>query len=214
MSSQHSCAADTPLVVLREAEKRYGDQTVLRVDKLELNRNDWLLIAGPNGSGKSTLMRVLSGVATLSSGSVIRSSEFDSLKICYVPQSGGLHLNLTLADNLRMWHCLVGSAEPENLAQQWYVQGFELQRYLHSRSGDLSGGFQRLAALACALATKPDGLFVDEPLSGIDAPHARVIVQGLATAMTDLSFLVVTGHSVADFSGANRVIDLSQSGVQ
>lgn len=211
MPPQLSCAVDPPLVALQNAEKRYGDRTVLRVDKFNLNWKDLLLITGPNGSGKSTLMRVLAGVSTLSSGTVIHSAKFDSLKTCYVPQFGGLHLNLSVADNLRLWYCLVGSEEPENLAEQWYIQHFDLQGRLHSRCGDLSGGFQRLAALACALATRPDGLFVDEPLSGIDAPHAKMLVHGLGTAMADLSFLVVTGHSATEISQANRVIDLSGS---
>ena len=211
MSQQLSSDTDVPLIELREAEKRYGDRTVLRIDKFELKRNDCVLIAGPNGSGKSTLMRVLSGVSVLSSGTIVRSHELASLKICFVPQAGGLHLSLTLAENMRLWHWLVGTQEPSALDNQWYIQGFNLQRYLHSPCGNLSGGFQRLAAFACAFATKPDGLFVDEPLSGIDAAHAKILVNGLAGMMRELRFLVMTSHSRNDFAGANRVVDLSGS---
>lgn len=212
MSLSASTDTDPALVTLLEAEKRYGRRTVLRVDHFELRRGDSLVITGPNGSGKSTLMRLLSGVSALSSGYIRRSAGFDTLKVCYVPQAGGLQLNLSLWDNLRIWQQLVGDQEPADLATQWYMQGFDLLPFLRVRCGELSGGFQRLAALACALSTRPEGLFVDEPLSGIDATHARVLVRGLAAAMSDLQFLVVTSHASTDFTQATRVLNLSPGG--
>lgn len=209
MSSPASTATEPALVTLHEAEKRYGGRTVLRVDRFALRRGDSLLITGPNGSGKSTLMRLLAGVSTLSSGRVQRSAGYDALKIGYLPQTGGLQPALTVADNFRLWQHLLGSDEPPDLATQWYVQGFDLQPFLHTRGGDLSGGFRRLAALACALSAQPDGLFIDEPLAGVDGAHAQVLVQGLAAAMGALQFLALTSHAAADFAPATRVLDLS-----
>jgi ABC-2 type transport system ATP-binding protein len=212
MSLPASTATERPLVSLHEAEKRYGRHTVLRIDRFELRRGDSVVIIGPNGSGKSTLLRLLSGVAEPTSGRVERGADYDALKVCFVPQVGGLQPGLTLTDNLRAWQRLVGGPGPGELSTQWYLQGFDLQPFLHTRCGDLSGGFQRLAALACALSTQPNGLFIDEPLSGIDSGHAHRLVQGLEAAMRDLQFLVVTGHTAADFAKATRVVDLSPGG--
>jgi energy-coupling factor transporter ATP-binding protein EcfA2 len=80
---------------------------------------------------------------------------------------------------------------------------------LGTKCSDLSGGFQRLAALACALSTRPDGLLLDEPLSGIDGPHAEALVGGLADALERLRFMVVTSHFADDVAAANRVVDLT-----
>ena len=208
MSTEPSFATEQPLIALRSVAKRYGTRTVLEVPTYDLGRGDCVLISGPNGSGKSTLLRVLAGVASASEGSVERSPDYEALDVCYLPQSGGLHLNLTLADNFRLWLRLFGRTEPEHLAAQWYVHGFDLLPFLGARCRDLSGGFQRLAALACVLATRPQGLFIDEPLSGIDGAHARVMVDGLATASAELRFMVITGHSPADFPAANRHLAL------
>lgn len=203
-----SSSSEPPLIALAQAEKRYGSKVVLRVERLELHRGQHLLITGPNGSGKSTLMRVLSGVAQLSEGRIVRAPEYDSLRICFVPQSGGLYQNLTLADNIRLLARLLGTTEPRAVADEWYIRGFGLERHLHQRCGELSGGFQRLAAIACAFATRPHGLFVDEPLGGIDAPHAAAFHEGIETALRDLAFLVMTNHSAEGFPPEARVVEL------
>lgn len=209
MSLPASTATKRPLVALHEAEKRYGRRTVLRIDRFELRRGDSVAIIGPNGSGKSTLLRLLSGVAEPTSGRVERSVGYDALKVCFVPQAGGMQPELTLTDNLRAWQRLVGSPGLDELSTRWYLRSFDLQPFLHTRCGDLSGGFQRLGALACALSTQPDGLFIDEPLSGIDSGHGHLLMQALEAAMSDLQFLVVTGHTATAFTNATRVVDLS-----
>jgi len=209
MSSSASNAADGALVTLHEVEKRYGSRTVLRIDRFELCRGDSLLVTGANGSGKSTMMRLLSGISVASSGRVRQTPAYRAMKVCHVPQAGGLHPGLSLADNLRAWQRLVGSEGPADLAAQWYIRGLDLEPFMQTRCGELSGGFQRLAALACALATDPDGLFIDEPLSGIDTSHANALLQGLAAERSRLQFLVATGHAPDEFTPATRVLDLS-----
>jgi ABC-type multidrug transport system ATPase subunit len=203
-----AATALTPLVALYEAEKRYGSRVALRINRFGLNVGDWAVIIGGNGSGKSTLLRGLSGVSVLSTGRVVRSSEYEALRICFVPQSGGLQLNLTLADNVLMWQRLVGRDPWELGVDQCYIHRFGLQRYLRTRCGELSGGYQRLAAFACALAVRPDGLLVDEPLSGVDESHRKELIDGFDSARATLRLLVVTSHSIDDFEAANRVFDL------
>jgi ABC-type multidrug transport system ATPase subunit len=165
-------------------------------------------VLGANGSGKSTLLRVMAGVACLTAGRVERSATYESLRVCFLPQAGGLLGDLTLADNLRQWALLTGTAPPPDLARQWYLREFDLLPYLDTRCRDLSGGFQRLAALACALSTRPHGLFADEPLSGIDAEHAKVMIDGLGDQRLGLQFLVVTGHDPGQLPSASRMLKL------
>ena len=93
-----------------------------------------------------------------------------------------------------------------------HFETVDLKRYMHVRCGNLSGGFQRLAAIACALSAGPQGLLVDEPLSGIDAQNGAALLATLAAARRRLDFLVVTSHSASDFAGANRFVDLTAGG--
>ncbi len=208
MSQPRSSSSDVPLVTLDNAQKRYADRVVLHIQRLELFRDECLLITGANGSGKSTLLRVLSGVAPLSGGSVTRAPEYDSLRVCYVPQTGGLYPTLTLADNLRLSMRLFGTSEPADLAQPWYVRDLGLDRYLQARCDELSGGYQRLAAIACAFVAKPHGLFIDEPLSGIDRAHGDLLLEGLESARNELAFIVLTNHSAQGLPVATRAFAL------
>lgn len=208
MSMSSSSAPEAPLLALHEAVKRYGRRRVLAVPQLTLRRGDRLLVTGANGSGKSTLLRVLAGVTQLTSGRVEWSLAYGSLRVCFLPQAGGLQPDLTLADNLRQWMLLTGATAGPDLARQWFLREFDLLPYLDTRCRNLSGGFQRLAGLACALATRPDGLFVDEPLAGIDTAHARVLVDGLAATAASLQFLIVSSHDAADLPAATRLLRL------
>jgi ABC-type multidrug transport system ATPase subunit len=197
-----------PLLRLCETVKTYGRRRVLAIDHLALHRGEQMLVLGANGSGKSTLLRVMAGVARPSAGLVERTAEYEALRVCFLPQAGGLVPDLTLAENLRQWALLTGTRPPPDLARQWYLREFDLLPYLDTRCRDLSGGFQRLAALACALSTRPNGLFADEPLSGIDAGHAQAMIEGLGDARLELQFLVVTGHDEGQLPSATRRLTL------
>lgn len=209
MSPERFSSSDAPLVTLERVEKRYGDRVALRVERLELRRGDCMLITGPNGSGKSTLLRVLSGVSPPSRGRVSRTLEFESLRLCHVPQTGGLYGHLTLADNIRLSARLFGADDSDDVDRRWYVRRLGLARYLDARCEDLSGGYRRLAAIACAYAAQPQGLFVDEPLSGIDRSLGDALLEGIESSRDALAFVVMTHHSAHGFPSTSRVVELS-----
>jgi ABC-type multidrug transport system ATPase subunit len=213
-SPARSSYSEAPIIALERAEKRYGGRVVLHVERLAIVEKELLVITGPNGSGKSTLLRLLAGLIPLSAGAVTRSPRFDSMRICYVPQTTGLYQHLTLADNIRLWTRLLGTTEPDDLSGRWYMRDFGLDRHLHSRCRELSGGYQRLAAIACAFAAGPDGIFMDEPFSGIDAEHSRLLLDGLSSARNDLNFVVITNHSAEGLPAATRVVCLPEAARQ
>jgi ABC-type multidrug transport system ATPase subunit len=208
MSAPSSFAASDALVTVQDTAKRYRGRDVLRVASLDLCRGDRLLITGSNGSGKSTLLRLLAGVASPTTGTVRHAPAFDDLVVAFVPQAGGALPNLTVAENLLLAIGLRGRSIPERLLERWYVSDLGLNALLHVRFGELSGGFQRLAALSCALATEPDGIFLDEPLSGVDAPHSHFVREGLLAASANMEFLALTAHAADEFDAANRVVKI------
>lgn len=130
------------------------------------------------------------------------------MRICYVAQAGGLYQNLTLLENARAFSYLMGCDIPSDLGKQWYIDELGLGRFIHTKTAELSGGFQRLAAIACALAAQPQGLFLDEPLGGVDPDHTIQLLSRLVLS-SRLEFLVLTDHTATRFSFADRVINLS-----
>ena len=209
MSSAPSSFADAPLIALEGAEKRYGNRSVLALERFELSRGECLLVTGPNGSGKSTLLRILCGAAPLTKGRIVRSSAYEAMRVYYVPQAGGLYQHLTLAENIRLATRLFGASEVDDLEREWYVHGLGLAGRLDTRCEELSGGYQRVATIACAFAAQPRGLLIDEPLSGIDAALGEVLLRGMDAARREMDFMVVTHHSASGVRFATRVIVLS-----
>lgn len=209
MSASHCSDTEPELISLQDVEKRYGKKIALRVATVELRRGDRMLIAGGNGSGKSTLLRILAGIAPISSGHATVSPALDKMRVCYVPQAGGLYQNLTVSENIRAISHLVGAEVPKDLDKHWYIRELGLERFLHAKCAELSGGFQKLASIACALAVEPEGVFLDEPLAGVDSDYAERLLNGLESSFT-LGFLVVTDQQPSRFRSANRIVDLGR----
>lgn len=211
MHQSPSSATEGALVSLRQVQKHYGGKVAIRLNGIDLQQRERLVIVGGNGSGKSTLLRMLAGITPPSSGQVTMSAAFNKMRIGYVPQVGGLYQNLTVAENVRALAHLTGARIPTDLGKQWYVRDLGLDPFLHVKAGELSGGFQKIAAIACSLAAQPQGLFLDEPFNGIDPERGGKLLEGLK-ASARLEFLVATDHTAMRFPSHYRVIELPKGG--
>ncbi|HTZ74883.1 MAG TPA: ATP-binding cassette domain-containing protein [Candidatus Aquilonibacter sp.] len=163
-----------------------------RLPEFELNvsltaDSDPVSILGPSGAGKSMLLRCIAGIERPDRGhiSLGKRTLFDSEKRISVPararhigmlfQSDSLFPHRTVAENIEFG--LNGLAAEERArrialwAQRTHVQGLE-----HRYPRELSGGEQQRAALARALATEPEALLLDEPLTALDT-HLRSQVE-------------------------------------
>lgn len=193
------------VLVLENATKQYGAQSVLEIHGLALYRNEKVLVTGSNGSGKSTLLRVLAGVSPVDRGSRWQSPELASSHLGFVPQAGGLYPELTLEENLDMRRHLFGMSRLPSRKTD-YVGDLGLHPFLAKRFSDLSGGYQRLAAFACALHIEPEWLLLDEPFSGIDGERRQQVERHLDRL--DLHLLVVAAPSEHEAPHVGRTVRL------
>lgn len=144
---------------------------------LELASGDYLTLLGPSGAGKSILLESLMGLLNPDSGSVfINASDATNCPpekrgIAYLPQDLALFTHLSVRQNI-----LFGVDDRKSLSaatEAWFNELLQLLNLeqLIDRSSilSLSGGEQQRVALARALLPKPDILFLDEPLSALDA---------------------------------------------
>lgn len=199
----------TALLEVRDLRKVYGRQRVLDVDRLEFAAGDRVLVGGRNGSGKSTLLRLLAGAATVDAGRVVRQAALGETRLGYVPQSAGLYADLTVRRNLDIRRALYGC--PRRAAEDaWYVDDLALAPLLDRRVEELSGGYQRLAAVAAALHVDPGWLLLDEPFEGLDADRRESVLDVLRRLAGSVRLTVVAAPNAADYPDANRVIQLQQ----
>lgn len=195
-------------IALKNVAKFYGKQRhVVLIEQLSLPQGGSVLLHGRNGSGKSTLLRILARVSTTDRGDVDHSARLLQGRLGYLPQSGGLYPELSLRDNLRLRRQLYGLRDirPESV---WYVRELGLIQFLPRRVSELSGGFQRLAAIAATLHIEPTWLLMDEPLSGVDAEMRGDLLGWFTELAREMDLFVVAAPLVEDSLGALTAIEM------
>jgi len=203
------------LLEMCKLEKWYQKHQVLDIDTFSLIRGDNVALLGENGSGKSTLLRVIAGISNLTKGEFVKHEPMRSMRLAYVPQSGGIYPNLTVDENLQLFARLYNvNTYHTSGKQDYFIKDVGLDRYLDYPVENLSGGFQRLTSIACALSIKPQGLFLDEPLTGLDIENRKKAIDTIISAQKSLDFMIMTAHSMDEVGFCNKSYTLSNGQFQ
>jgi len=157
-----------------------GEKTILRGVDVEAKNGEVVGVLGPSGAGKSTLFRALVGETPIAAGAVVLEG-VDVTKeplwararrgLAYVPQSASVLWDLTVRENLDVYHQIV-TGKRDDAAVKTLAERVSLEDRLDVRAGELSGGERRRLELARALARPPKVLVCDEPFSGVDPKQA------------------------------------------
>ena len=191
-------------IEVRGLTMAFGDRVVMRDLDFSVRRGDVFVVMGGSGSGKSTLLRHLLGLLEPVEGEICYEGESFTaaepeararlLRRCGVTfQTGGLWSSLTLAENVALpieEYTELPPAEIRELARLKLalvgLRGFE--DYYPS---EISGGMQKRAGLARAIALDPEILFFDEPSAGLDPVSARLLDQLILELRDSLGATVV-----------------------
>ncbi|MEN8189175.1 MAG: ABC transporter ATP-binding protein [Thermodesulfobacteriota bacterium] len=144
---------------------------VLNGVDLEIDNGEMVCLLGPSGCGKSTLLKIIAGFETQTSGTLSvdgKSVEGPSSNNIFVFQHSGLLPWMTVWENVELGLRRMEDSEQKEQEIIEYIQMVELDGFEHHYPYQLSGGMQRRAELARALAVNPEILIMDEPFSGLD----------------------------------------------
>jgi phospholipid/cholesterol/gamma-HCH transport system ATP-binding protein len=208
-------------VAVEDLTMAYSDLVIQRDLSFKVDHGDIFIIMGPSGCGKSTLLRHMIGLMPPTKGDVFyngrnlwkappdeREAIIRRFGIMY--QSGALWSSLTLAENVALALEQYTDLLPDRIRELAELKlalvglaGFE--DYYPS---EISGGMQKRAALARAMALDPDVLFFDEPSAGLDPVSSRLLDDLILELRDSLgATIVVVSHDLASiFSiGTNSV---------
>ncbi|MGS2722575.1 ABC transporter ATP-binding protein [Porticoccus sp. GXU_MW_L64] len=206
----------------------YGDTLIQRDLTFTINRGDIFIVMGGSGCGKSTLLKHLIGLLQPASGEICYNgvSYFDASPRQQANmrrswgttfQTGGLFSAMTLAENValplqqhaRLQNASLSKAEIADLVHYKLalvgLAGF--QDYYPSQ---ISGGMQKRAGLARAIALDPEVLFFDEPSAGLDPLSSKLLDELIVQIQqtTGATIVVVTHELASIFAIGNNSVFL------
>lgn len=215
-----------PIIKVENLSVRFDDRTILHNVSFETYPGEVLCIIGESGCGKTTLLRVLIGLIPPDEGTVqiFNHNLFHSTteerivvlqKIGVLFQVGGLLRSLTVAENIALPLQMYTSLSDEEILELVHLKlaAVGLAGSSAFLPSELSGGMQKRAGIARALALDPPLLFLDEPTSGLDPVTAASIDQlVLEINRIFATTMVIVTHDIATmFTVANRAILLDKS---
>jgi len=214
-------------ITVRALTMAYGDFVLMRDLTFTINRGDIFIIMGGSGCGKSTMMTILIGLKTPAKGQVLygdidfwgadaptRDKIIRRGGVMY--QSGALWSSMTLAENIALPLETYTDLSPARIREV-----VELKLALVGMAGfeefypsEISGGMQKRAGIARAMAMDPEVLFFDEPSAGLDPVSARRLDDLILELRDSLgTTMVVVTHELASIFaiGSNSVfLDVSK----
>ncbi len=216
----------SPAITVEGLTVRYGENTILDNVSLEVTRGEVLVIAGGSGCGKSTLLKHVIGLAQPSAGKIvingvdITMADYDMLReirkdIGMLFQSSALFGSMTVSENVALpLETFTGlPASTINLIVKMKLGMVGLAGYENHFPSELSGGMQKRAGIARAMAMDPSILFFDEPSAGLDP----VTAAGLDNLITSINksmgttMMIVTHELPSIFNVAQRIVLLDKS---
>ncbi len=185
---------------------------ILRDVSLDIEAGTTVGLIGRNGAGKTTLMRAIMGAAPLSKGAIkFEHQELHrtpahhraELGIGYLPEDRRLVPHFSVEDNILVSLWATGNQDRARL--KWvYDLMPEIGRFADRKAMTLSGGQQKLVALARALVAGGNLLLLDEPFEGVAPALAQRLMEVISDLRREhLSVLI----SESDYTHSEKVVD-------
>ena len=181
------------MLEVNQVDVHYGDIQALWNVSFRVEKGEIVSLVGSNGAGKTTVLKTISGVLSLTKGSVtidgVRSDTIKAYQIVeqgvsLVPEGRRLFRDMTVFENLELGGYIgrVRLQKDENL--KWIFQMFPvLDQRIHQLAGTLSGGEQQMLAIARGLMSEPKLLLVDELSLGL----APLIVKHIYLTLKEIN---------------------------
>lgn len=204
-SARQGTASDQVALSVSGLNVHYGKSHIIRDVTLDIHRNEILALLGRNGAGKSTVLKALTGIAPVSSGSILLEGQelagLSSARIArqgigYVPQGRGLFAGMTVRENLELGRIRRQTGAGSHWSMEQILDYFpRLHERMDTPADRLSGGEQQMAAVARALSGDTRVLFLDEPFEGL----APAVVEQLFLTfdkLRDQLSIVIVDHNL------------------
>jgi len=201
------------MIEIKKVSKKFGNFTAVDQVSLTISRPGITVLMGPSASGKTTLLRLIAGLEDPDQGEIRMDKQLVSGKgvkvqpnkrgIGFVFQQPALWPHMRVAENILFGLAGLSREEQQQRLRETLAL-VDLEQKKNSFPHQLSGGQQRLAAIARALAVQPQYLLMDEPLANLDKAGRETMLRFIKELGADQAryiFYVTHDPVEADFLG-------------
>jgi len=193
-----------PVIEINDLRMSYGkdEEDILKGINLEVYPGQIIGYIGPNGAGKSTTVKILLGILNDFRGEVkifgkniLEDNVKYKSKIGYVPETAEIYENLTAHEYLTFLGEVYGMDidEIDEKAKK-LMSLFDIEGNYNSRISSYSKGMKQKLLIIASLIHNPDILFLDEPLSGLDANSVMILKEILAQLAAQGKTIFYSSH--------------------
>ena len=185
------------MIEIKNIEKYFGDNHVLKNVSFTFERGKTNLIIGESGSGKTTLIKILVGLQNKDQGTVLfngedvnnmNSKEIRRFRkeIGMLFQGGALYDYMTVEENIMFPLSMFTEKTDDEMLERvnFCLKRVNLKGKNNLMPSELSGGMKKRVAIARAIVMQPKYLFCDEPNSGLD-PNTAILIDNLIQEITE-----------------------------
>lgn len=195
---------------------------ILKGVSASISEGEFAILAGPSGCGKSTLLHIIYGLEAPTSGNVFIDScdiwaktkdwraDFRNKFVGFIPQQTFWIKSLSVLENVAIPSLIKGETFAQSLERaSQLVKLVGMEKWMHNRPYDLSGGQQQKIALARALLLNPRFLIADEPTGNLDMKSGKELMELLAdfNKQFNITILMIT-HNPEQYEYADQVIHM------
>jgi multiple sugar transport system ATP-binding protein len=210
-------------IVLRDIEKYFGDNYVIRKLNLAIAHKEFVVLLGPSGCGKTTTLRAIAGLEAIDSGDIlidgkpVQSLQPGERDIAFVFQLFALYPHLTAYDNIAFpLRATRESSAGVDAQVRAVAKSLQIEHLLSMRPSHLSGGDMQRVAIGRALVRRPKAMLMDEPIGALDAKlreEMRTELKRLHLE-NDQTTVYVTHDQVEAMSLADRIAIMNEGVLQ
>ncbi|HHL9907391.1 TPA: lantibiotic protection ABC transporter ATP-binding protein, partial [Streptococcus pyogenes] len=196
------------MLKIQNLKKSYGKRTILNNVNMNIPKGKVYALIGPNGAGKSTIMKILTGLVSKTSGSIIFEgrewSRRDLRKIGSIIEEPPLYKNLSAYDNMKVVTTMLGVSESTIFP---LLNKVGLGNIDKRPVKQFSLGMKQRLAIAISLINSPKLLILDEPTNGLDPIGIQELREIIESFKSEGMTIMISSHilseveHLADFIG-------------
>lgn len=189
------------ILEISNLNKNFGSLLALDNVNMTVEQGAICGLLGPNGAGKTTLLRIINGILTKDSGSVLVFGEEASLnsarKLGYMPEERGLYDNMTIENQiLYLGQLKGGSAARIREVMNDYLELFNLIGNEKRKLKELSKGNQQKVQIISTLVHEPKLVILDEPFSGFDPINGQLLQELISRLHDNGTTIILSSHNM------------------